>query len=150
MLRGTIPFEPRAPQYCDGRHHSFVTRRYFWRPCGREFWKAATFAQQEKWKDLENTIGCSRCGGPLVPTLSWDFQPLRVDQYAAPEASTNEFLEMLSVRKPSKRTAALVLLSARYFGLSPTAYVLDKLLLYWHDNCGRLPSSHSLCLLEHS
>jgi hypothetical protein len=60
---------------------------------------SATFAEQEKRNDLKKSIAAaSAAAATQVPTLSWDFQPLSFDQYAAPGANTLEFLEKLSIR----------------------------------------------------
>jgi hypothetical protein len=60
---------------------------------------SAPFAEQEKRNDLRKAIAAaSAAAATQVPTLSWDFQPLSFDQYAAPGASTLEFLEKLSIR----------------------------------------------------
>jgi hypothetical protein len=60
---------------------------------------SATFAEQEKRNDLKKAIAAaSAAAATQVPTLSWDFQPLSFDQYAAPGANTLEFLEKLSIR----------------------------------------------------
>jgi hypothetical protein len=52
---------------------------------------SATFAGQERCNDLAKAIAAAAAvTGTPVPTLSWDFQPLGFDQYAAPEARTFE------------------------------------------------------------
>jgi hypothetical protein len=50
---------------------------------------SATFAEQEKRNDLKKAIATAAAAvATQVPTLSWDFQPLSFDQYAAPGANT--------------------------------------------------------------
>jgi hypothetical protein len=86
-----------------------------------------------------------------VPSLSWDCQQLRFDQYDASEESTLDFLEKLSVCiAPCMPTAAPVQLDAGSFGSSARACRLTKLLLQWHDNSQLLPIRRLLCLLEDS
>jgi hypothetical protein len=50
---------------------------------------SATFAKREKRNYLAKAIAAaSAVAGTRVPTLSWEFQPLSFDQYAAPGEST--------------------------------------------------------------
>jgi hypothetical protein len=60
---------------------------------------SATFTEQEKRNDLANAIAAAAAAaGTPVPTLSWEFQLLSIDQDVAPGEGTLEFLEKLSVR----------------------------------------------------
>jgi hypothetical protein len=59
---------------------------------------SATFAEQEKRNDPKKAVAAASAAvATQVPTLSWDFQPLSFDQYAAPGANI-EFFEKLSIR----------------------------------------------------
>jgi hypothetical protein len=75
---------------------------------------------------------------PRFRLLSWDFQPLSFDQYAAPGEST----------LPTSRNAVLMLLYAGSFGLSASAWSeLALSVNYWHDNRQRLTICHLLYLI---
>jgi hypothetical protein len=54
--------------------------------------ESATFAEQETRNELAKAIAAAAAtAGDPVPTLSWDFRPLSLGQYAAPGASISEF-----------------------------------------------------------
>jgi hypothetical protein len=60
---------------------------------------SAKFAEQKKRNDLAKAIAAAAAAaGTPVPTLLWEFQPLRFEQYDASGESTLEFLEKLSIR----------------------------------------------------
>jgi hypothetical protein len=101
---------------------------------------SATFAEQEKRKDLAKTTeAAAATAGTPVPTLSCDFQQLSFVQSSALAESTLEVLEKFLSESPYARTAAQVRLYAGSFGSSAIAYGLTKLLLCRHDNRQRSP-----------
>jgi hypothetical protein len=93
MLGGAIPVKPCSAQYCDTCDCPGFVRRCSSAACDRKF------AEQEKRKDLKKAIAAASAAvATQVPTLSWDFQPLSFDQYAAPGANNLEFLEKLAIQ----------------------------------------------------
>jgi hypothetical protein len=99
---------------------------------------SATFAKREKRNNLAKAIAAaSAVAGTRVPTLSWEFQPLSLDQYAAPGESTLEFLEKLSIRIAMRAYCSRGAAIRRLFRVISYS-IWSKVLLYWHDNRQRL------------
>jgi hypothetical protein len=92
MLGGTVPCEPCASQF------RMVVSIWSSRVAARRWHAAeepggsATFAEEEKRHDVARAIEAAAAASTPLLSLSWDFQPLRFDQYGAPEESTLDFL----------------------------------------------------------
>jgi hypothetical protein len=97
MLGGAIPSNP-VPHNTgmDVAIRSLRVAARRWR-AAKKPGGSATFA--EKRNDLAKAIAvAAAAAGPPVPTLSWDFQRLSIDQYGTPGAITLDFLEKTSIR----------------------------------------------------
>jgi hypothetical protein len=92
MLGGTIPCEPCASQF------RMVVSICFSRVAARRWHAAeepggsATLAEEEKRHDLARAIEAAAAASTPLLSLSWDFQPLRFDQYGAPGERTLDLL----------------------------------------------------------